>query len=74
MISNDIKFTAYRKLLSTAVLLYGPVIKDVAHEMSGDGIMSMIDVTIDVGKTTDEKGNERMLLTFNGKWLKYAKW
>jgi len=71
MISNDIKFTANRKLLATAVLLYG---RDVAHEMFGDGIMSMIDVTIDVGKTTDEKGNERMLLTFNGKWLKYAKW
>ncbi|MUM64915.1 cyanase [Acidianus infernus] len=60
--------------LYEAVLLYGPVIKDVAHEMFGDGIMSMIDVMIDVDKTKDEKGNERMILKFNGKWLKYAKW
>ncbi len=60
--------------LYEAVLLYGPVIKDVAHEMFGDGIMSMIDVMIDVDKTVDEKGNERMILKFNGKWLKYTKW
>ena len=59
--------------LYEGVLLYGPVIKDVAHEMFGDGIMSMIDVKIDVGKT-QENGVDRMLLTFNGKWLKYSKW
>ncbi|MGC9106292.1 MAG: cyanate hydratase [Thermoprotei archaeon] len=41
--------------LYEAVLLYGPVIKNVAREMFGDGIMSMIDVTIDVGKTVAEK-------------------
>ncbi|BBG25031.1 cyanase [Sulfuracidifex tepidarius] len=60
--------------LYEAVLLYGPAIKDVAHEMFGDGIMSMIDVMIDVDKVKDEKGNERMLLKFNGKWLKYSRW
>ncbi len=60
--------------LYEAVLLYGPAIKDVAHEMFGDGIMSMIDVMIDVGKVQDEKGNDRMTLTFNGKWLRYAKY
>ncbi|MCI2414720.1 MAG: cyanase [Candidatus Aramenus sp.] len=60
--------------LYEAVLLYGPAIKDVAHEMFGDGIMSMIDVTIHVDKVKDEHGNDRMLLTFNGKWLRYAKW
>ena len=59
--------------LYEGVLLYGPVIKDVAHEMFGDGIMSMIDVKIDVGKI-QEDGVDRMLLTFNGKWLKYSKW
>lgn len=59
--------------LYEGILLYGPVIKDVGHEMFGDGIMSMIDVEIDVDKV-EENGVERMVLKFNGKWLKYAKW
>lgn len=60
--------------LYEAVLLYGPVIKDVVHEIFGDGIMSMIDVTIDVERTEDERGNERIILKFNEKWLRYSKW
>ncbi|MBB5254931.1 cyanase [Sulfurisphaera ohwakuensis] len=59
--------------LYEGVLLYGPVIKDVAHELFGDGIMSMIDVKIYVDKVI-ENNYPRMLLTFNGKWLYYSKW
>lgn len=31
-----------------AVLLYGPVFRDVAHEIFGDGIMSIIDMSVDI--------------------------
>ncbi len=55
------------------VLLYMPVIKDVAHEIFGDGIMSAIDMSIDLEKVIDEVGNDRMLISFNGKWLRYKK-
>jgi cyanate lyase len=54
------------------VLLYGPVFKDVAHELFGDGIMSAIDMAVEVGKVEDPSG-ARMVLSFNGKWLKYKK-
>lgn len=60
--------------LYEVVLLYGPVIKDVAHELFGDGIMSAIDMTIDLKKIEDPPGVPRMLLTLNGKWLYYKKW
>ncbi|ARM77068.1 cyanase [Acidianus manzaensis] len=59
--------------LYEGVMLYGPAIKDVAHEMFGDGIMSMIDVRINLDKVI-ENNYPRMILTFNGKWLYYSKW
>ncbi|MDZ4818358.1 MAG: cyanase [Planctomycetota bacterium] len=55
------------------VLLYGPVFKDVAHELFGDGIMSAIDMSIDIDKVEDPAGVPRMELSFNGKWLQYKK-
>ncbi|GAF25263.1 cyanate lyase [Moorella thermoacetica Y72] len=54
------------------VMLYGPVIKDVAHEMFGDGIMSAIDMKLDL-KKVEEHGAERAEFTFNGKWLPYRR-
>ncbi|ADO45496.1 cyanate lyase [Hydrogenobacter thermophilus TK-6] len=54
------------------VLLYMPAIKDVAHELFGDGIMSAIDMSIDLKKVEDPSGT-RMLISFNGKWLSYRK-
>lgn len=54
------------------VMLYGPVFKDLAHEQFGDGIMSAIDMSVDL-KKVQEEGVDRMVLTFNGKWLKYKK-
>jgi len=55
------------------VMLYGPVFKDVAHEMFGDGIMSAIDMSVDIRKVEDPPGVPRMVLTLNGKWLQYKK-
>jgi cyanate lyase len=56
-----------------AVMLYGPAIKDVAHEIFGDGIMSAIDMSIEIQKGEDPTGADRMIITFNGKWLYYKK-
>ncbi|KAH9985127.1 cyanate hydratase [Russula vinacea] len=39
----------------------------------GDGIMSMIDCKIHIDKKEDPKG-DRVVLTFDGKFLPYAKW
>jgi len=55
-----------------AVMLYGPVWKDVAHEIFGDGIISAIDCWFDL-KRVEEKGIARAEFTFNGKWLVYRK-
>ena len=41
--------------LYEAVMLYGPAFKDVAHEIFGDGIMSAIDMSVDI-----EKGKTRL--------------
>jgi cyanate lyase len=58
--------------LYEVVMLYGPVLKDVAHEIFGDGIMSAIDMSVEV-KKVEEGGVKRMALTLNGKWLEYKK-
>ncbi|KAI9566896.1 cyanate lyase C-terminal domain-containing protein [Boletus coccyginus] len=59
--------------LYESVLVYGHAIKSVIHEKFGDGIMSMIDCKINVAKKPDPKG-DRVVLTFDGKFLPYAKW
>jgi hypothetical protein len=50
-----------------------PAFKDVAHELFGDGIMSAIDMSVDIEKVEDPPGVPRMVLTLNGKWLQYKK-
>lgn len=60
--------------LYEAVMLYGPVYKDVAHELFGDGIMSAIDMSVDIQKIEDPVGVPRMVITLNGKWLQYKKY
>lgn len=55
------------------VQVYGLPIKAIIHEMFGDGIMSAIDFTIDIKKQEDPKG-DRVIITFNGKFLPYKKW
>jgi cyanate lyase len=59
--------------LYEVVMLYGPAFKDVAHELFGDGIMSAIDMTVDIAKVEDPPGVPRMVLSLNGKWLQYKK-
>lgn len=59
--------------LYEVVMLYGPVFKDVAHELFGDGIMSAIDMSVGIKKVEDAAGVRRMELTLNGKWLEYKK-
>lgn len=60
--------------LYEAVMLYGPVYKDIAHEIFGDGIMSAIDMSVDIRQVEEPAGVPRMELTLNGKWLQYKKY
>jgi len=39
----------------------------------GDGIMSTIDFEIDIQKKSDPNG-DRVVVTYNGKFLPYRKW
>jgi cyanate lyase len=59
--------------LYEVVLLYGPVFKDVAHELFGDGIMSAIDMAVEIRKRENPPGVPRMVLSLDGKWLQYKK-
>ncbi|KAF9233175.1 cyanate lyase C-terminal domain-containing protein [Melanogaster broomeanus] len=59
--------------LYESVLVYGHAIKAVIHEKFGDGIMSMIDCKVNVTRKPDPKG-DRVVLTFDGKFLSYSKW
>lgn len=52
---------------------YGTTIKALIHEKFGDGIMSAIDFTMDIQKEEDP-GGDRVVITFNGKFLPYKKW
>ena len=52
---------------------YGSSMKAIIHEMFGDGIMSAIDFSIDISKKEDPKG-DRVVVTFDGKFLPYRKW
>lgn len=52
---------------------YGTSIKEIIHEMFGDGIMSAIDFSMDIQKKEDPKG-DRVVITFDGKFLPYKKW
>tara|TARA_B100000315_G_C14567733_1_gene583837 strand:+ start:917 stop:1360 length:444 start_codon:yes stop_codon:yes gene_type:complete len=53
--------------------VYGTTMKAIIHEMFGDGIMSAIDFEIDIQKKEDPKG-DRVVVTYNGKFLPYKKW
>ena len=54
--------------------VYGTTIKALIHEMFGDGIMSAIDMSVELRKVEDLPGGPRMVLTLNGKWLQYKKY
>ena len=54
-----------------AVTHYGNTLKLLINEKFGDGIMSAIDFYMTVGKTVGKGGEDRVVITFNGKFLKH---
>jgi cyanate lyase len=55
--------------MTEVCLHYGIGIKDVMNEIFGDGIMSAIDFKLTVKKVVGDKGEDRMVVTMNGKFL-----
>jgi len=53
--------------------VYGNTVKELIHEMFGDGIMSAIDFSMDIQKQKNPKG-DRVVVTLNGKFLPYTPW
>jgi len=53
--------------------VYGDTIKETIAEKFGDGIMSAIDFSMDIDKQEDPKG-DRVVITLNGKFLRYSTW
>lgn len=53
--------------------VYGDTIKETIAEKFGDGIMSAIDFSMDIDKEENPKG-DRVVITLNGKFLKYTTW
>ncbi|CAI2716907.1 cyanase [Nitrospina watsonii] len=55
--------------MTEVCLHYGEAIKDLMNEKFGDGIMSAIDFKLTVEKVKGDKGEDRMVVTMNGKFL-----
>jgi cyanate lyase len=53
--------------------VYGTTIKELIHELCGDGIMSAIDFELTVERVPDPHG-DRVRITYNGKFLPYRRW
>ncbi len=53
-----------------ALSVYGGAIKEMIHELFGDGIMSAINFSMDVTKETRSDG-DRVVVTMSGKFLPY---
>ena len=49
---------------------YGPTIKELIHEQFGDGMISAINLRLDV-QCEPDPGGERMIVTLDGKFLPY---
>ncbi|WP_428610528.1 cyanase [Sedimenticola sp.] len=56
-----------------AIGVYGDTMKELIHEKFGDGIMSAIDFSMDIGKEENPAG-DRVVITMNGKFLPYKSW
>jgi len=52
------------------VSVYGTTLKALIHEEFGDGIMSAIDFTMELGREPDPKG-DRVKIIMSGKFLPY---
>ncbi|MGL6159755.1 cyanase [Microbulbifer sp.] len=59
--------------LYEAIGVYGPTMKEIIHEKFGDGIMSAIDFSMSIDKEENPKG-DRVVITWNGKFLPYKQW
>lgn len=53
--------------------VYGPTLKELIQEKSGNGIMSAIDFEMSVDKVANPKG-ERIEIRMSGKFLSYNSW
>ncbi|XP_042027623.1 cyanate hydratase-like [Salvia splendens] len=62
--------TIYR--LNEAVMHFGESIKEIINEDFGDGIMSAIDFYCSVDKVKGVDGKDRVVLTFDGKYLPHT--
>lgn len=62
--------TVYR--LNEAVMHFGESIKEIINEEFGDGIMSAIDFYCSVDKVQGVDGKDRVVLTFDGKYLPHS--
>ncbi|CAN6486203.1 unnamed protein product [Victoria cruziana] len=58
--------------LNEAVMHFGESIKEVINEEFGDGIMSAIDFYCSVDKVKGADGKDRVVVTFDGKYLPYS--
>lgn len=57
-------------IISQAIGVYGPALKQLIHEEFGDGIMSAVDFTINVDRERNEAG-DRVKIVWSGKFLPY---
>ncbi|XP_010512507.1 PREDICTED: cyanate hydratase-like [Camelina sativa] len=62
--------TIYR--LNEAVMHFGESIKEIINEDFGDGIMSAIDFYCSVDKVKGVDGNNRVVVTLDGKYLSHS--
>ncbi|GJW39488.1 cyanate hydratase [Tanacetum coccineum] len=58
--------------LNEAVMHFGESIKEIINEEFGDGIMSAIDFFCSVDKVKGVDGKDRVVLTFDGKYLPHT--
>ncbi|XP_044499751.1 cyanate hydratase isoform X1 [Mangifera indica] len=58
--------------LNEAVMHFGESIKEIINEEFGDGIMSAIDFYCSVDKGKGVDGKDRVVITFDGKYLPYT--
>ncbi|XP_057956833.1 cyanate hydratase [Malania oleifera] len=58
--------------LNEAIMHFGGSIKEIINEEFGDGIMSSIDFYCSVDKVKGVDGKDRVVVTFDGKYLSHA--
>ncbi|KAH7662744.1 Cyanase protein [Dioscorea alata] len=58
--------------LNEAVMHFGESIKEIINEEFGDGIMSAIDFYCSVDKIQGVDGKDRVVVTFDGKYLPHS--